>query len=596
MSKAARSLNVFLCHGSEDKEQVRVLYSRLKAADCHPWLDEVDILPGKKWESEIRKAVRECDIILVCLSAKSADREGFVQKEIKVALDRADEMPPDRIFLIPVRLEDCQVPDRLKGWQWVDLFADDGFDKLARALVARAEEVDAKLSTVRTTPSVVAAVARPVDKLIADLSSKDPLLAMSAAEDLAECPDIIKKTIERPHPSMEPIPLAAVRRLLSTDPEASARLLCERVLTGDRDWHPARQAAHDLDVSHRSYCQDPLGRAFDRAGKDLTRILFYALGNLGANDWRFAMEERFYLDAEEYGGFALDGFTNLFLHARGRDIGGASASLRRAIERDSKSKNRRGLNQFSFRLTLIGCTGDHVDALMNEWLDSENSLIRELAVIVLGVCRFERSIPALEQRLRDDTNDKVKLSAAMALGTIATPEALEAILRYGAEPDGLAFAVHLVPGEGDFIQHATKLTQQPWHFRWAVLRAIGLRKATGFLTMLREMAYQRDFLERGCALVALARCGKPEDHRRIIAAHREASSDEQVLATLALLIIAPERYSQVESNLRDGLAKQSYMLWHPLREDIISVLVGVGSKEAIRLANAWRPFYGHIEA
>lgn len=153
MSKAARRLNVFLCHGSEDKEQVRGLYQRLKAADCHPWLDEVDILPGKKWESEIRTAVRKCDIILVCLSAKSADREGFVQKEIKFALDRADEMPPDRIFLIPVRLENCQMPDRLKGWQWVDLFTDDGFDKLARALTARAEEVDANFSAVRATPT-----------------------------------------------------------------------------------------------------------------------------------------------------------------------------------------------------------------------------------------------------------------------------------------------------------------------------------------------------------------------------------------------------------------------------------------------------------
>jgi hypothetical protein len=57
MTEADRYLKVFLCHGSEDKEQVRVLYQRLKETDCHPWLDEVDILPGKKWESEIRQAV-----------------------------------------------------------------------------------------------------------------------------------------------------------------------------------------------------------------------------------------------------------------------------------------------------------------------------------------------------------------------------------------------------------------------------------------------------------------------------------------------------------------------------------------------------------
>ena len=53
-------------------------------------------------------------------------KQGFVQKEIRFALDIADEHPPGRIFIIPVRLVDCDVPDRLKKWQWVSLFEDQG--------------------------------------------------------------------------------------------------------------------------------------------------------------------------------------------------------------------------------------------------------------------------------------------------------------------------------------------------------------------------------------------------------------------------------------------------------------------------------------
>ena len=49
----------------------------------------------------------------------------------------ADEQPDNRIFLIPVRLEECDVPDQLKKWQWVDLFKPTGFDRLFKALQTR---------------------------------------------------------------------------------------------------------------------------------------------------------------------------------------------------------------------------------------------------------------------------------------------------------------------------------------------------------------------------------------------------------------------------------------------------------------------------
>jgi hypothetical protein len=99
-----------------------------------PWLDEENLLPGQEWDKEIPKQVQLSDVVLVCLSKNAVQKSGYVQKEIRIALDVADEKPEGTIFIIPVRLEDCTVPDRLRRWQWVDYFEQEGYEKLLRAL------------------------------------------------------------------------------------------------------------------------------------------------------------------------------------------------------------------------------------------------------------------------------------------------------------------------------------------------------------------------------------------------------------------------------------------------------------------------------
>jgi len=129
-----RSLVVFLCHASEDKESAHDLYSRLLQDGFDPWLDEVNLLPGQDWGAEIPRAVRGADVVVVCLSKRSIDKTGYVQREIRTALDAADERPAGSIFMIPARIENCQVPERLSRWQRVDLYAENGYERLLRAL------------------------------------------------------------------------------------------------------------------------------------------------------------------------------------------------------------------------------------------------------------------------------------------------------------------------------------------------------------------------------------------------------------------------------------------------------------------------------
>jgi hypothetical protein len=132
-------LVAFLCHSSQDKPAVRQLYRRLLNDDIDPWLDEEKLLPGQDWQFEILKAVRTSDIVIVCLSRNSITKEGFVQKEIKHALDVAEEKPEGTLFLIPVKLEDCNIPERLRRWQWLNFFEEGGYEKLMLALRKRAD-------------------------------------------------------------------------------------------------------------------------------------------------------------------------------------------------------------------------------------------------------------------------------------------------------------------------------------------------------------------------------------------------------------------------------------------------------------------------
>jgi hypothetical protein len=127
-------LQVFLCHAQEDKDRVRELNDWLESKGHRPWLDELSIPAGGNWLLAIQQAIRESHVILVCLSSHSVRKHGVVQREIKLALEAASERPDDEIFVIPCRLEECDVPIALQHWQWVDLFEREGHNKLETSL------------------------------------------------------------------------------------------------------------------------------------------------------------------------------------------------------------------------------------------------------------------------------------------------------------------------------------------------------------------------------------------------------------------------------------------------------------------------------
>lgn len=146
MSTKNRKIRIFLCHSSKDKSIVHELYHRLNAEGwIDPWLDEENLLPGQDWGQEIERAIETTDAVIICVSNSSVNKEGYIQKEIKFVLDIALEKPEGTIFIIPLRLENCEVPRRLRGYQYLDYFQnkknESAYTRLLKSLELRAKDL-----------------------------------------------------------------------------------------------------------------------------------------------------------------------------------------------------------------------------------------------------------------------------------------------------------------------------------------------------------------------------------------------------------------------------------------------------------------------
>ena len=169
---------IFISYAREDVEAAKKIYTEIKNAGGIPWFDQEDLLPGQDWELEISRTIRKSSHFIAIISKHSVDKRGFVQKELKKALDIFEEMPPGTIYIIPVRLDDVEPLYRDLGKiHRVDMFPswEDSLIKILRSLglpMTKISNIDDKLDRL----------------FISDLSPQEVL-------------DKIKKAAEKDHPN-----------------------------------------------------------------------------------------------------------------------------------------------------------------------------------------------------------------------------------------------------------------------------------------------------------------------------------------------------------------------------------------------------------
>ena len=123
---------VFISYVSENIEIVNRLCHELKAHGIEVWRDREDIPPGHRWKQEIRRAIQQGTFFMACFSKEYNEREKtYMNEELTIAIDELRQRPIEQAWFIPVKLNECEIPDRdigggetLQDLQYVKLYED----------------------------------------------------------------------------------------------------------------------------------------------------------------------------------------------------------------------------------------------------------------------------------------------------------------------------------------------------------------------------------------------------------------------------------------------------------------------------------------
>jgi ActR/RegA family two-component response regulator len=134
-----KAIKIFLSYAREDYPKVDNLYKELIKRNFSVWMDKKNISPGAEWQLEIKRLIETYDFFLACFSSNSVSKEGVVQAERKLALERQSKMPEGRTYIIPIRLDECDISESFKKWHCLDLFESekDPFDYLEETLLSK---------------------------------------------------------------------------------------------------------------------------------------------------------------------------------------------------------------------------------------------------------------------------------------------------------------------------------------------------------------------------------------------------------------------------------------------------------------------------
>lgn len=128
--KHAREMkHVFVSYCHENKAIVDRLCESLASHDLHIWLDRDNIGPGTPWKQAIQQAIQHGDFFIACFSAEvKARSQTYMSEELKIAIEELHRRPVDKVWFIPVKLNECEIPDidigggeTLRNLQYVDL-------------------------------------------------------------------------------------------------------------------------------------------------------------------------------------------------------------------------------------------------------------------------------------------------------------------------------------------------------------------------------------------------------------------------------------------------------------------------------------------
>ena len=129
-------MQLFLSYSRADEGNARRLYGDLTQLGLDVWFDRSSLSAGDEWKTIIEGAIRRSDLVIVLLSSQSISRRGYFNSEMRLALRVLETIPFGQRYVLPCRLDDCEIPDPLLAFHTVDLFPKyrSGFKRLVAAV------------------------------------------------------------------------------------------------------------------------------------------------------------------------------------------------------------------------------------------------------------------------------------------------------------------------------------------------------------------------------------------------------------------------------------------------------------------------------
>ena len=131
----------FISYSSINQEFATKLVRGLRVSGYPIWFDLLDLPAGSLRDDEVEKALRECSTFMIILTPES-----IASKNVKDQIDYAIDQDK---HILPVLLETCDVPLRLRRFQVVDFTAksfDKGLESVKELLGDFVEDTSAKVA------------------------------------------------------------------------------------------------------------------------------------------------------------------------------------------------------------------------------------------------------------------------------------------------------------------------------------------------------------------------------------------------------------------------------------------------------------------
>lgn len=125
-------MSIFISYSSNDMEIVHKIAQQLVINEIHIWIDEYELNIGDSLIDKIQSAINEASALIVVLSQSSV-KSAWCQKELNSGLMR-ELQANNKIFILPLLLEECEVPLFLQEKLYADFRGD--FDTGLHKLIA----------------------------------------------------------------------------------------------------------------------------------------------------------------------------------------------------------------------------------------------------------------------------------------------------------------------------------------------------------------------------------------------------------------------------------------------------------------------------